>query len=287
MTPAVSILIPSYRAEATIARAVASVIAQTETDWECILASDDGVDYLDILNKAGIRDPRLRQVFTGGIGTGSASPRNAALAQARGAYIASLDADDAFEPERLEALLPLARDGGAATDNTAVHDDSGRLFKRPFPDATAPFPLDVADLLGPRVPFQPLFRAELKGDGWRSVPFAADLMFNLELLSRSDRFFCHADSFYLYYKTRGSITHSADTADRADIGYDRLLAILRDPEHPIDDSIRRAAIEEFAANKRLNRVFRRYLAEQRCTDLEDFLLQTDNGQALPEDEMQR
>ncbi|MFC4349988.1 glycosyltransferase family 2 protein [Fodinicurvata halophila] len=276
MSPVVSIILPAYRAEATLARAVTSVRAQTFQDWEVIIASDDGVDYLAGLGES---DPRIRQVFTGGCGSGDGPARNAALAAAQGAFLACLDADDAFAPRRLETLLPLADAHGAAVDNTAVHDEQGRFYKQPFPTVSAPFPLTAEDILSPRIPLFPLFRRELAGPGWTDVAFCADVLFNLELLTRAETFHAHPDGLYLYHKTNGSMTHSADTAARAERGYLDILQRLEDGRIALAHPVREAAYREFQDNLRGNRVFARYMAEGRCRTLEEFLDMTDNAKS--------
>jgi glycosyltransferase involved in cell wall biosynthesis len=73
-----------------------------------LIVSDDGVDYERLLAQQGIRDARLRFFDTGHSGAGPNLSRNIALNAASGEFIAPLDADDLFYPERLEWLLPPA-----------------------------------------------------------------------------------------------------------------------------------------------------------------------------------
>jgi hypothetical protein len=56
--PLVSVIIPACRAEATLPVAVRSLLAQTCPSWQEIIASDDEVDHLTVLARAGIRDDR-------------------------------------------------------------------------------------------------------------------------------------------------------------------------------------------------------------------------------------
>lgn len=114
MDRSISVIIPAYRAEPLIRRAVRSVLEQTCPASEIVIASDDGTDYAALLRGSGLSDPRIRCVSTGGIRTGSASARNTALAAARGRIIATLDADDVLAPRALEILVPPARLHGAA-----------------------------------------------------------------------------------------------------------------------------------------------------------------------------
>jgi len=48
-SPLVSIITPAYRAQATLGRAVRSVLAQTHTAWEMLIVSDEGTDYRTLL----------------------------------------------------------------------------------------------------------------------------------------------------------------------------------------------------------------------------------------------
>src|SRR5690606_6611105 len=111
----VSIVMPAFRAERTIARAVASALAQTMGDFELIVVSDDGLDYETILGRAGISDTRIRHFESGHIGGGSPPARNVGLDAARYPLAAILDADDSFKPEKLAIMAPLAARYGLAS----------------------------------------------------------------------------------------------------------------------------------------------------------------------------
>jgi succinoglycan biosynthesis protein ExoO len=277
--PVVSVIIPAYRAEATLPGAVRSLLAQTHPWWQAIVASDDGVDYLAVLERAGICDERLQQVSTGACGSGEGNVRNVALASARGAILCDLDADDEFRATRLEQLAPLALAYGAAVDNTGVHRPGGGLYKRPFPDTRAITRLTADAILTVRIPFFAVFRRELAGDGWTMVPFAADVLFNLKLLCAAPLMVVHPASLYVYLKRDGSITQAPDTAEAAERGYAAILDLLESRALRPGKDVRAAAHAEFTANRRVNRLFRHYLPRGRCASLEDFLDLTQNGRA--------
>ncbi|MFL5540605.1 MAG: glycosyltransferase family 2 protein [Longimicrobiaceae bacterium] len=114
MDSSISVIVPAYRAEPFIRRAVESVLGQTCPPSEIVIASDDGTDYAELLRESGLSDPRLRCVSTGEVGTGPAHARNTALDAASGRIIATLDADDLLAPRALEVLAPLASLHGAA-----------------------------------------------------------------------------------------------------------------------------------------------------------------------------
>lgn len=100
--PTISIIIPAYNAEKTILATIASVQKQTFTDWELIVINDGSVDKtLEVLNT--IKEPRM-QVYSYTNG-GVSVARNLGINHASGEYIAFLDADDLWTPDKLEMQL--------------------------------------------------------------------------------------------------------------------------------------------------------------------------------------
>ena len=97
----VSVVIPAFNAERTLERALASVRAQTVAPTEVIVVDDGSrVPVASVLRNPGPRVRILRQA-----NAGAAAARNAGIREARGAWIAFLDADDVWLPNRLEAQL--------------------------------------------------------------------------------------------------------------------------------------------------------------------------------------
>jgi len=102
--PTFSVAIAAHNASATVAEAVESALAQTLPPIEVIVVDDGSTD-----DTIGALEPyRGRVVYVRKPQGGAASARNAALERARGDFLAILDADDAYLPERLEALTELA-----------------------------------------------------------------------------------------------------------------------------------------------------------------------------------
>jgi glycosyltransferase involved in cell wall biosynthesis len=96
----ISILLPVFNAPNTIARAVDSLLAQTETDWELLILDDGSTDETpEILQALARRDPRIRVVTLPH--RGITSTLNTGLPEARGELIARMDADDISLPDRL------------------------------------------------------------------------------------------------------------------------------------------------------------------------------------------
>ncbi len=109
--PEISIIIPAYNAEKTIGETVDSVQNQTLSDWELIIINDGSTDNtLSILNP--IKDSRIK-IFSYP-NAGVAVARNRGISKARGNYIAFLDADDLWTPDKLELQLAALQKNPAA-----------------------------------------------------------------------------------------------------------------------------------------------------------------------------
>ena len=105
MSQTISIIMPAYGAKGTIRAAVASLLAQTHTDWTLLLVSDDGVDYEAELGRAGLADSRIRPMASPYHRSGASRARNSALDVVSTPYAAILDADDRLQPRKLEMAL--------------------------------------------------------------------------------------------------------------------------------------------------------------------------------------
>ena len=101
--PAVSVIIPAFRAARHIAAAISSVFAQTFSSYEIIVVNDGSPDreaLLEALRPAGGRILYLEQE-----NRGPAAARNAAIRVARGRFLGFLDADDMWEPDFLSEQI--------------------------------------------------------------------------------------------------------------------------------------------------------------------------------------
>ena len=104
--PLVSIITPVYNAARWLPETLASVRAQTLTDWEQILVDDGSTDNsVAIIEAAAREDARIRLLHTPR-NVGPSGARNLAISAACGRFIAFLDADDLWLPEKLERCIP-------------------------------------------------------------------------------------------------------------------------------------------------------------------------------------
>lgn len=102
MIPKVSVIIPTYNRAANVQKAIDSVLAQTFADLEIVVVDDGSSDDTGPVLRNKYCD-RIRYFFQSNQGASVA--RNRGVAEARGEWIAFLDSDDLWEPEKLEWQL--------------------------------------------------------------------------------------------------------------------------------------------------------------------------------------
>lgn len=101
----VSVITPAFNAEAFVAETIESVLAQTHTYWEMILVDDNSTDStFSIFKKYAAQDSRIK-IFRFNENKGAGSCRNEAIKMAKGEFIAFLDADDLWKPDKLKVQL--------------------------------------------------------------------------------------------------------------------------------------------------------------------------------------
>ncbi|MDX1541412.1 MAG: glycosyltransferase [Geminicoccaceae bacterium] len=128
--PRVSVVIAAFNAEASIGRAIRSVLASAAIDVEVLVVDDGSRDRTaGLVREIAADDRRVRLIETPANG-GPARARNLGIEHARGEWLAILDADDAFRPGRLASLLRIARASGATmvADNLRLVDPAGRVL---------------------------------------------------------------------------------------------------------------------------------------------------------------
>lgn len=103
MPPYFSVVVPTYNRSGSIGPTLCSVRDQTYGDFECLIV-DDGSDDVELLERyvAGLSDSRFRVIRQTNGGGGAA--RNTGIAHAKGKYVAFLDSDDLFFPQKLQVF---------------------------------------------------------------------------------------------------------------------------------------------------------------------------------------
>lgn len=106
--PLVSVIMPNYNGERFVGDSIQSVINQTYRNWELLVVDDGSKDRSEqIVQAFALRDPRVRPLKTTfqKVARGPAAARNTGIQEARGRYIAFLDSDDLWLPQKLERQI--------------------------------------------------------------------------------------------------------------------------------------------------------------------------------------
>lgn len=132
MDPFVSILLPVYNGEQYLTEALDSVLSQSYTHFELLIINDASTDNTqDILDAYAGKDNRIT-LYNNGSNFGVAKSLNILLKQAKGSYIARIDADDIWLPGKLEKqIIYLESHPGIYLLGTAKQtiDEQGKLLK--------------------------------------------------------------------------------------------------------------------------------------------------------------
>ena len=224
--PKISVIVPVYKTETTVAAALDSVLAQTEQDFEILCVNDGSPDRAgEILAAYAAKDPRIR-VFTQE-NRGLSGARNTGLDRATGEYVTFLDSDDALPRHALATFLSAAEETGApvvvsegpvdvqteedkvrATGVAAAPDNRVRVSTTPLKSVLA----------GRRMrssAWNKFYRRETLG-ARRFIEgiYFEDWPFVTELLGDLDRIAIVSAPCYVYSKIGASIVRSAFTAKK-------------------------------------------------------------------------
>jgi glycosyltransferase involved in cell wall biosynthesis len=221
--PIVSVIIANHNGAAFLLGAILSAQQQTLRDIE-IIVSDDGSDddSIGIVNRLMKDDPRIH-LLKSESNRGPAAARNAALATARGEWIAVLDSDDLMHPERLKKLLDAARRDRAEliADNLLEFHEDNSLPPRAMLNgrfATGPQWVTIADYVeqnlfytsGPNLGYlKPLFRAPMLTGAYRydeSLTVGEDYDLVARLLNAGKKLRVYPDTWYFYRKHAASLS---------------------------------------------------------------------------------
>jgi glycosyltransferase involved in cell wall biosynthesis len=147
--PLVSVVMAAKNYARFLPEAIESVLAQSFADWELLIIDDGSTDATPTAARPFLADPRVRYFRADKLGQPRA--KNLGIGLARGEFVAFLDADDAWEPTKLEKQLAVFRDNpgvGVVFCRRSLIDESGRALVGPAVPATA----KTAGTAGPTSP---------------------------------------------------------------------------------------------------------------------------------------
>jgi succinoglycan biosynthesis protein ExoO len=223
-SPDISFIVAAFNAAPFVETALRSALRQTEAEIEIIVVDDGSTDGTpEIVAAMAETDARITLLRRQGT-SGPSVARNAAMAVARGTWMAILDADDEIAPERSRRLLDLA----ATTSADIVADNFERFWVdgevsgvTMMPRTTPPYALlvDLAAFMRGNEMFHPMARF-----GYVKAMFRTEFVRANQILHREDiqigedyhlclscllanaRFIVSSESYYKYRTRRGSLS---------------------------------------------------------------------------------
>lgn len=261
MSPRISVIIPIYNAEKFLPECLDSVLCQEFPSFELLLIDDGSTDGSgEIADRYAEKDSRIVVVHQPNSGVSAA--RNRGLTEARGEYIAFVDADDRVTPSYLFHLLSPQVDLSIA-GITLLHEPSGQTESHGF-DRTRSAQTDrergllfadaeIHDTT--KGPCNKLFRREIiEQHHLRFDPrysYGEDHLFVLEFVKHCHSIaqIAHTDYLYIHRSTATSLTHRL-------LPYKTLSAYAREAYTLRQELIARLGID--------NREYDRYLLEERA-----------------------
>lgn len=225
--PEISIIIPLYQSEKTIANTIKSVILQSFTDWELLVIDDGSTDNGAMIAKEfADSDDRIKVFHQANSGRSAA--RNKGIQLSQGNWIFFLDADDALPTFALDTLFDCTNNVSAdlISGNRAGVRDLNRKRLEPSdtyikaivnPWKTAKNNCDYYDGLIERAVWGKLYRATvIKNKKITFIPtlvFGEDALFNLLFLEAIEKVIIIDCGVYLYNDSEPSTTRSFDFSD--------------------------------------------------------------------------
>lgn len=272
--PQVSIIIPAFNSAHLLAPTLRTVIAQTMVDWEAIVV-DDCSDDDPVAVVASLGDPRIRVVRHERNG-GASAARNTGLAEARGRFIAYLDADDFWLPTKLARQLAAMLDRPDpdrvfCVTSTVIRLGEGREIIRPLrgkrPDERMDEFIFVAAGFCQTSAFLVSAALARKVGGFRLLPIGEDHLFAIDLCNAGAEYLLIEEPLTIYSNEirDGRLSHTAslekgavfmaavgDTLSRkALLGYESrqlgVLALRKRPLHGLSLLVRAMAAGALSA----------------------------------------
>ena len=217
MKPKISIIVPIYNAQKTIARCIESILNQDYKDFELLLIDDGSKDDSgSICDLYGGQDERVRVIHKEN--SGVSDTRNLALKEAVGEYLQFLDADDWITPNATRFLVESMENNscdmviadfyrviGERLSHKGSIDEEGVLSREDFANLMMENPADF--YYG--VLWNKLYKKEIieKHHLYMNpkISWCEDFMFNLEYIRYCENIYVLQVPIYYYVKTKGSL----------------------------------------------------------------------------------
>lgn len=211
--PQVTIIMPVYKAEATIRKSLDSILAQTLGDWELVIVDDGSPDSSgSVCDEYAQRDSRITVIHQQNGGVSAA--RQAGLDMAKGEYVIHVDPDDWVEPEMLDELYKKAKSDDA---DMVICDFISDTLKQSYYKQQKPSSLQPSEVLNDM--FSTIHGSCCNKLVKKScidryhvffpvgINYCEDVCFNLQLLKHDIKVSYLNKAYYHYVQFSSSITN--------------------------------------------------------------------------------
>lgn len=232
MNKTISVIIPTYNREGLVGRAIKSVLSQTYKDVEVIVVDDASTDDTETEVKK-IESDRLRYIKLNKNG-GACRARNFGINEAKGDYIAFLDSDDIWNPDKLEKQMKYLLSKNAevvACNGWYIKANSRRLITNPKNEEL----VNLRELLNANYITTGALLAKKKlllsvGCFDEGLPRYQDWDLVIRIVRMTDLYFMNEPLYTLYFQ-ENSITNSTSKEKKLtalDIIYEKNKEVIQD-----------------------------------------------------------
>jgi len=208
----VSVITPAYNSQDFILRPVQSLLRRSYQNWEMLIISDDQCDYQAILEKAEIKDSRIKFLSTGKIASGESNARNVGITNASGNFIAILDSDDEFKPTKLEQAVPQAKKFGVVSCAMEIVNIDG-VKLRNVGDTISSGIIKTSDYKNINFSGDSMIvfdQKKIPVNYDTSLKCIPDLELMLKIFEYTDKIYHLSSPLHIYYKQPNSISNNSN-----------------------------------------------------------------------------
>lgn len=192
----ISVVIPTYKRNDLLERAINSVLKQTFQNFEIIIVDDNGINNVfresnEKLRRKFVANKNVHFVFPNK-NVGGSLARNVGIEHAKGKYVAFLDDDDFFYPTRLEIMLKAAEnsDEKIAMFYAWTKSSNGTKYCKVYDNRFALFQLFKDDCLAATSQWMILKKALINVEGFDDTPAKQDSILTFKLLKNGYQLQC-------------------------------------------------------------------------------------------------
>jgi glycosyltransferase involved in cell wall biosynthesis len=246
MAHPITVFMPAYRAEPTIAEAVQSVVNQTFADWRLVIIADDDADYEAVLGRAGLRDARFTFLSSGKVKGGSSRARNIGLDVVDSAFGAILDADDRMKEGKLAAASHALDEHPIVSCALDVMDEGFRHLR--FVGQGDDRPMSAADHKWTSFSMDSMLCWDRRKTDARydpALPNMTDLDFLLKLWEHVPGGYHLGTPLHDYVKIPTSMSNAPGFTERMIRSKTLILTRLAEGHYPMADGSARESVSDF------------------------------------------